>query len=97
MSLQDFAGATDLPMSHLESLLAGREPISINVAERLTEHIGGSVAFWLARDAQYQDDLANIEGDAWATQLPFADMVAFGWCRRPADWKANRVSPRSAP
>jgi Zn-dependent peptidase ImmA (M78 family)/plasmid maintenance system antidote protein VapI len=86
MSLMEFAGAVDLPVSQLESLLAGREPISIDLAQRLTEQIGGSVAFWLARDAQYQDDLATVESDAWARRLPFQDMVGYGWCRRPANW-----------
>jgi HTH-type transcriptional regulator/antitoxin HigA len=87
LTLEEFAGAMDLPVSRVESLLAGREPISIEIAQRLSNQIGGSVSFWLARDGQYQEDLGNVESDEWAGRLPFGDMVAYGWSRRPIDWK----------
>ena len=86
LSIADFASSIDLPVSRVESLLAGREAISIDLAHRLSATIGGSVAFWLARDGQYQEDLVTVESDAWAGRLPFADMVAYNWSRRPTSW-----------
>jgi len=86
MSMADFASVIDVPVSRLESLLAGREAISIDLARRLSEQIGGSVPFWLARDGQYQEDLIMVESDAWAGRLPFRDMVAYDWSRRPTSW-----------
>jgi HTH-type transcriptional regulator/antitoxin HigA len=86
MSMAEFALVLDWPASRLESLLAGREAISIDLAQRLSDRIGGSVSFWLARDGQYQEDLITVESDAWAGRLPFTDMVAYGWSRRPTSW-----------
>ncbi len=70
----------------VEELLAGRASITIDTAERLSGAIGASIEFWMARDAQYRDDLARVAADGWAQRLPVPDMVRMGWIPPVTDW-----------
>jgi hypothetical protein len=76
----------DLPIGRLNPILAGTEPISIEIARRLSNTLGGTVGFWIARDGQYREDLARVEADRWAQTLPVNDMAEYGWIDKPADW-----------
>lgn len=71
----------------VEELLAGRESITIDTARRLSAAVGASAEFWMARDAQYRDDLARVANDAWVQRLPLADMVRMSWIPAAADWR----------
>ena len=82
LSVGEFAQAVELPEERVGHLLEGRERISLDLARRLTEVLGGSAAFWIARDGQYQDDASRVRADAWVTTLPTADMAALGWISR---------------
>ncbi|MGJ5071269.1 ImmA/IrrE family metallo-endopeptidase [Bradyrhizobium oligotrophicum] len=69
-----------------QCLLDGTYAIDRSVAERLHYAIGGSIAFWLNREAQYRDDVARIQGtkeqdeaSIWLKELPLRDMRSFGW------------------
>jgi plasmid maintenance system antidote protein VapI len=87
-----FAKAIGLPLPRLTGLLSGGEMISIDLARRIADSIGGSVEFWLARDGQYRDDLARVDADRWARSMPTAQMAAFGWIGSPVDWKERIAS-----
>ena len=72
-----------------QCLLDGACAIDRDVAERLQDVIGGSVSFWLRREAQYRDDIARLNGmheeeDAatWLRELPTNDMIKLGWISR---------------
>jgi addiction module HigA family antidote len=71
----------------VEDLLSGRGSITIETARRLSETVGASPEFWMARDAQYRDDLARVANDEWVQRLPFPDMVRMGWVPPTVDWR----------
>lgn len=80
------ARTLDLSAPDLESLLDGGRRITVELARRLVDAFGGSIEFWVARDAQYLDDRERVAADVWASSLPIAEMVSYGWIRRPGDW-----------
>ena len=91
------AFASDMGGSEDEArcLLDGNCAIDRDVAERLHDVVGGSVSFWLRREAQYRDDIARLHGlheeetaATWLRELPIGDMVKFGWI--------SRIQPRAA-
>lgn len=65
----------------VEALLEGREAITLGLARRLQEAVGGSAVFWMTRDRQYRDDVARLReaGLAWLLEFPLLDMSRFGW------------------
>lgn len=86
--------ASDLGESedYAQCLLEGACAIDRSVAERLQDVIGGSVTFWLNREAQYREDVARLQGTkeledatAWLKDLPLRDMASFGWITRFSD------------
>ncbi len=75
---------------YVSELLEGRATITMRVAKGLSEFLGGSTEFWMARDAQYRTDAAHKpeDGRAWLKTLPLGEMIRFGWLSetpRPAD------------
>src|SRR2546425_670169 len=86
MSRIDFAKAMLLSSEELDALLAGRSRISVGMARRLTQLLGGTVGFWITRDGQFREDAARLEAHRAVAPLPISDMVAYGWIQRPADW-----------
>ncbi|CAN5301228.1 ImmA/IrrE family metallo-endopeptidase [soil metagenome] len=81
LSRGDLAVLIDEPLGVVDGLLDGRQPITIGLARRLQEVIGGSAAFWMMRDRQYRDDVARLRdaGLPWLHELPLLDMERFGW------------------
>ena len=70
-----------LSTGELQNLLDGRMTISIGVARKLTETLGASIEFWIARDYQYRLDAARLHDidEKWLETLPINDMIRFGW------------------
>ena len=54
ISPSDLARVLDRSITFVERLLEGREAITLGVARRLQDVIGGSATFWLTRDRQYR-------------------------------------------
>jgi plasmid maintenance system antidote protein VapI len=81
ISPSDLAGLLEEPLSFVEGLLEGREAITLRLARRLEETVGGSAAFWMTRDRQYRDDVLRLrdEGVPWLREFPLVDMERFGW------------------
>jgi len=80
-SIDEFAVRIGQTKEEVVELLYGRFAITIGLARQLERVLGGSVEFWMARDFQYHLQTANLEEatNAWVRDLPFADMVRFGW------------------
>jgi len=92
IDLQSFASDMGGSEDDAQCLLQGACAIDRSVAERLRDLIGGSVTFWLNREAQYREDVARLHGTreqensvAWLKELPVRDMVNFGWISRFSD------------
>ena len=81
LSHNEFAKRTQLELSDVKTLLNGTLPITLEIAERLQNSVGGSLEFWLARDFQYREDSERLFSLAkdWVRQLPVSDMRRFGW------------------
>jgi HTH-type transcriptional regulator / antitoxin HigA len=86
LSLSAFSAAMKLPDGRITAIISGTEPISVEIAQKLSTVVGGSVGFWIARDGQYREDLSRLKADKWSQTLPINDMAEFGWIDRPADW-----------
>lgn len=69
----------------VDHLLSGRTTITIALARRLHETLGGSVEFWMARDYHYRVDAARISRQQreWLDALPLTDMIRYGWLSPP--------------
>jgi plasmid maintenance system antidote protein VapI len=86
IDIQSFASDLGESEDYAECLLGGACAIDRSVAERLSGAIGGSVTFWLNREAQYREDVARLQGTkeqddavSWLRELPVRDMHSFGW------------------
>jgi HTH-type transcriptional regulator / antitoxin HigA len=93
VSIAEFAVQIERTPEQVEDLLQGRATITIAIARKLSEVLGGSVEFWMSRDFQYREDVARLQAvhatdREWLRELPLSDMIRFGWLRpapRPSD------------
>ncbi|MBK1725061.1 helix-turn-helix domain-containing protein [Thiocystis violacea] len=93
----ELAERTGFTRKHVNDLIKGRIPISAETAARLDRVLGGSVEFWLTREAQYraalerQESLKTLKQETpWLTELPVGWLVQQGWIRRVSS-KAEKV------
>lgn len=70
---------------HVSQLINGKVPLSVEAAQRLERVLGSTVAFWLAREANYQRHLARLEATRrhaewapWLNELPLKELMGFG-------------------
>ena len=88
VSSSEFAARIEYSPEQVQDLLQGRVAITIAVARKLHEILGGSVEFWTSRDFQYREDIARFEAahtadQEWLRELPLSDMIRFGWLKPP--------------
>ena len=86
ISVKSLAQEVDINELDLRDLLSGKIAIETTIASNLARVIGGTKAFWLAREEQYRSDVSQREvkqlaeiGTAWLKGLPVRDMQKFGW------------------
>lgn len=81
LSLDDFAHGIGHTLERANHLIQGRATITIAVARKLEQLLGGSVEFWMARDFQYRQDVARLDqtDEEWLSEIPIGDMIKFGW------------------
>lgn len=81
ISKRQFCKNIELSTKELDHLLDGRIGITIRLARKLSEALGASVEFWMTRDFQFQESLANLRKheQEWVKRIPVRDMVTFGW------------------
>lgn len=76
---------------HVSLLINGKASITEETALRLERVLGGDMAFWLVREAQYREnqvravEAAGLEREhSWLGELPLQDMIRFRWIKREA-------------
>jgi HTH-type transcriptional regulator/antitoxin HigA len=81
LSHSDLARLLEETAAFVDGLLDGREAITLGLARRLQDVVGGSATFWMTRDRQYRDDVARLRaaGLPWLLELPLIDMERLGW------------------
>lgn len=83
---------------HISLLIQGKAPINEETALKLERVLGGSVRFWLIREAHYRESLIRIEEERslqkeldWLKKLPLKDMITFKWIKQYPN-KMHQVS-----
>lgn len=89
IDVQTFASRLGTSRSLADGLLDGREPITVDIATRLSVTLGATKEFWVSRDCQYRDDLARVDLDDWLRDLPVTEMTRLGWIAPARDWSAR--------
>ena len=86
VSIRELANQLAITEPQLRNLLSGRSAIKPFLASKLAATLGGTPAFWLARDQQYRNDIAQRDlthpplfEKTWLRTLPLRDMKKFGW------------------
>src|SRR5689334_16798652 len=81
LSENEFAHQINYELADTRDLLQGRIVITLALARQLSQVLGASIEFWMARDFQYRQDIArfNITERQWINDLPIADMIGFKW------------------
>lgn len=81
LSADQFAQTIGQTTKEVSDLLDGRIAVTIGLARRLRDVLGGSVEFWISRDVQFRKDVARLRrlDEEWLRELPVEDMVRFGW------------------
>ncbi len=87
ISVETFVARLGMDKARAASILDSTQPLTLESARALSQVLGGSVAFWMTRDGEYWDDLARLEADQWAQELPISQMASFGWLTQPRDWR----------
>lgn len=98
MPPEQMAESMDLTVEEFGDLLTGKSALTAPMATRLEAILGASAAFWLNREEQYREQLAELSGGvdpedaaykAWLKSLPLKQMADFGWISRATDGKAK--------
>lgn len=84
ISIEEFARQLGETVERTEALIQGKAPITIGTARKLNSAIGATIEYWMSRDFQYREQVAQLreEGRDWLRDLPIRDMVRFGWIER---------------
>ena len=73
-------------------LLDGSTRISVELARSLADSLGGSVRFWVNRDARYCESLDWVAADNWVSLLPTRELTDLGWVEPAEDWYGDVTS-----
>jgi len=94
----EFAERIGFTTKHVSHLISGKSSLTEDAAIRLERVLGSTARFWMSREVQYREALAQenaielLEKDVdWLKELPVANMVKFGWVNRYTK-KAQQVS-----
>ena len=86
ISAKALAREVNISEPELRDLLSGRIAIRSVIASKLAAVLGGTEAFWVAREEQYRNDVFEREvrqltqlGGEWLKHLPVNDMQRYGW------------------
>jgi HTH-type transcriptional regulator/antitoxin HigA len=84
-SVGEFATHLGETADRTRQLLQGRATVTVRIARKLEQVLGGTAEFWIARDFQFREDVERIHrlDQEWLNELPLGDMIRFGWLRPP--------------
>lgn len=89
ISSSDVARACGLDRSAFNALLQGSAPLTEKIAQSLANYLGGSVSFWIRREARFQESTLIVEADQWVQSLPLTSMKKLNWLEVPRDWRTR--------
>ncbi|MBO9184577.1 ImmA/IrrE family metallo-endopeptidase [Rhizobium sp. L80/93] len=80
----EMASGLGLSETQLQALVDGRARIDGQLASALSENLGSTPRFWLARDKRYVEELSRLAPDSsnvpqWIKSLPIRSMRKYGW------------------
>lgn len=85
-SIDDLARELGCPSSYTNRLLEGSIPITQEIASSLSQVLGATSDFWLARERQFRESLSRQSvSEKWVKEIPVADMTRYGWLRQAQD------------
>ncbi|TDW31862.1 uncharacterized protein DUF955 [Rhizobium azibense] len=81
---EEMAQGLGISEDQLQALVDGRARIDGSLASALSENLGSTPRFWLARDKTYVEELSRLapnSGDVsqWIKSLPIRSMRKYGW------------------
>ena len=86
MSQKEFAARMDMSEKHISKLINGDVKLTPEVAVRLEMVLGVPAKFWNSLEAVYREKLIKVaaenamdEDEALAKQLPYSEMMKYGW------------------
>lgn len=84
---------------HISQLINGKVPLSLDAAQRLERVVGGTVEFWLAREANYQHHQARLDAAEkhaswipWLDELPVKELMDAGSISKQRFVAKNKAS-----
>jgi len=82
----ELANRTGFSRKHINQLVKGIAPINQETALKLERVLGGTIEFWLTREAHYREALARKEEKealgkdlGWLKELPLKEMIGLKW------------------
>ncbi|MBI3679842.1 MAG: ImmA/IrrE family metallo-endopeptidase [Acidobacteria bacterium] len=97
MTQAELAARTGRPKQHINEIVAGKAPITHDMAIQLERSLGAPAAFWNTREARYREHLARqaehdrLSGQIeWLAQFPVKEMTKWGWLK-PVQDKVGQV------
>ena len=92
MSQKEFAARMDISEKHISKLINGEVQLTPEVAVRLEVVLGVPAKFWNNLEAVYREKLIKVKAqnamdadETLAKQLPYNEMVKFGWIPEARD------------
>lgn len=86
ISISEFAHDLGESVDKVNDLIKGHAKITPEIAQRLSETIGATVGFWIARERKYREDLKTHESDEqFLDAVPWKEMVNLGWIQAPTN------------
>lgn len=82
VSLAELGAAIGVTVVDVKRLVAGQLTIDSLIAQELSSNLGGSVRFWLKREADYRESIElseSLRPKNWLKQFPLKEMKAWGW------------------
>ena len=96
---QDLADLIGLSLIEVRALLLGDLSINNELAERLSDRLGGSADFWRNRQNDFEESLERClhrhdddKLEEIARSLPLKEMKKFGWLNQSSNRKAQALS-----
>jgi addiction module HigA family antidote len=97
MTQAGLAARTGRPKQHINEIMAGKAPITPDMAIQLERSLGVPASFWNNREARYREHLARqAEHERlssqveWLVQFPVKEMTRWGWLK-PIQDKVEQV------
>jgi len=92
MTQAELAARTGRPKQHINEIVAGKAPITQDMALQLERSLGAPASFWNQREARFREHLARqaererLSGQIeWLAEFPVKAMAKWGWVKGISD------------